>query len=260
MNKFLDKLDKYKYGLIAALGTYMAIFVYTNLVSYKKTYIIQGWDEKAELIQEPEEIELKPEQIDLASAKQSDVKNWVNDQNDSRERSSKEYSESEAFSKDPEKAIKELEAKYKAESGESEKRDAIRAQMEIEKKKLAEQEKIKGKKDPVKNQAGGNKAYGGETMVSFSLQNRSPFENNSWHIRNPGYTCGSGASGKVTMRIKVDPAGRVISANFDQNLSTSTDPCMLEQAEKYARMSRFNANSTAGKVQEGTITYTFIAQ
>jgi hypothetical protein len=35
---------------------------------------------------------------------------------------------------------------------------------------------------------------------------------------------------------------------------------MIEQAVKYAKMSRFNYSGTAPKMQDGTITYTFIAQ
>jgi outer membrane biosynthesis protein TonB len=258
MNKFLEALDNYKYGIIAALLTYFGIFIYTNLASYKETFVIEGWyDEKAELI-EDEQIEIKPENIEVQPENQSgEVKNMVKDQNDTRQKSDKDYSESEAFSKDPEKAIKELEEQYRKEAGGDKQRADIQKETEDKKKKIEEQNKTKAKTSTT-NQTGGDKAYSGNTMVSFSLANRTAFENNKWHIRNPGYTCGQGASGSVTMTVKVDVGGRVTDATVKS--ANTTNACILEQAKKYALISRFNPSSSAPKTQEGTITYTFISQ
>jgi hypothetical protein len=58
--------------------------------------------------------------------------------------------------------------------------------------------------------------------------------------------------------VKVDVGGRVTDATVKS--ASTTNSCILEQAKKYALISRFNPSSTAPKLQEGTITYTFISQ
>lgn len=260
MNKFFRALDKYKYGIIAAMLTYLGIFVYTNLVSYKQTFVIEGWfDEKAEIIEDqPEQIELKPENIEIPS-QSGEVKNLVTDANDQRKKSTKEYYESDEFARNPEEAIKKLEEQYRQEAGGDQKRAEIKEATDQAKKKL-DQKKNNAGKQSTSNQKGGDTQFSGNTMVKFSLSNRTAFENNKWYIRNPGYTCGQGASGTATVRITVDKGGRVIDAILAPELSNTNNPCILEQAKKYALMSRFNPSSNAPDRQFGTIIYTFEAQ
>jgi hypothetical protein len=94
-------------------------------------------------------------------------------------------------------------------------------------------------------------------MVDFSLPGRTAFENKKWNVRNPGYTCGYNSAGTVVVNITVNNAGRVISKSIDQNRSTSASSCMMEQALKYAGMSKFNSGS--GTVS-GYISYRFVSQ
>ena len=96
-------------------------------------------------------------------------------------------------------------------------------------------------------------------MVEWRLDGRTAFENNNWWVRNPGYTCGYGASGKVVIKISVDQSGKVLQAVYDANASSGANPCMIEQAQLYAKKSKFNYMESA-KQQAGVIIYRFISQ
>jgi TonB family protein len=66
-------------------------------------------------------------------------------------------------------------------------------------------------------------------------------------------------AGQVTVIITVNNQGKVIDAKVD-NGSSSGDGCLRAFATRAARMSLFNASTTAPARQMGTITYAFIAQ
>jgi len=109
-----------------------------------------------------------------------------------------------------------------------------------------------------KESSGAKTVYAGNVMVSWSLSQRTAHLNNNWYVRNPGYTCGQGSSGKITVQIKVNQNGSVIDAIVLS--SGGASDCMTQQAIKYAKLSRFNYSSTASTSQVGTITYTFVSQ
>ncbi len=89
--------------------------------------------------------------------------------------------------------------------------------------------------------------------ADFDLDGRTPFNNDNWYLQYPTYTCQKG--GTITLRIKVDDGGFV---RFVEPITTGVDPCVLENAKKYAKKARFNASTKP--MQEGTITYKFKAQ
>jgi len=97
-------------------------------------------------------------------------------------------------------------------------------------------------------------------MVEWSLADRNPHQNRNWYVRNPGYTCGPGSNGTVTIDIKVNQNGDVSSVAYNPSRSSGANPCMIEQAEKYAKMSRFMYSADAPKIQSGTIIYRFVSQ
>ena len=63
--------------------------------------------------------------------------------------------------------------------------------------------------------------------------------------------------GKVVVKIKVDKAGKVVSADFERFKSTTFDQCNINNALAAARKAAFNADSDAPEIQEGTITYIY---
>lgn len=256
VNNLLDILDKYKYGILAALASYIVIFMYLQMDSYTIYTPIEIFHEGSHVEVPDEDIHLKPENIDMSGNFQSsDVKNAVRDINDSRQRSNTDYSyKSAADAANAAKSVEDLEKQYFEESGGYKQREEYRKMIQ---ETNASQNNEKG---PEKVENGGaNNAAGGEVMVDWKLDGRTPHQNNEWHIRNPGYTCGF-AKGRVAVIIKVDQGGKVVSATIDNSQTTSATGCMLEQAKNYALKSRFNYSGSAPKSQQGVIYYTFVAQ
>lgn len=252
MNNLLDKLDKYKFGLLAAVGTYIFIFMYLQLQSYSQ-YIPYDPFFDGSFVEIPQdEIKLKPENIMVAENFSNDVKNMARDVNDRRESSFDEYYEN-ASDEAVAEELRKLEQEMYEEAGGEKTRAEIREEMEARQKAAANS---KASADDPKATTSGGTSYKGDVMVDWEL--RGPHKNNTWYIRNPGYTAGIGAQGIVYVIIKVNQNGDVISATFDSDRSRGANTNMVEKALKYARMSRFEYSSV--KSQSGWISYKFISQ
>ncbi len=261
MNNFFDLIDKYKFGIIGAFTAAIALFIYLQLTSVPEYKELKPYIESIELEQDLQKIELTPENIEIVPQfKAGKVTNTVRDANDTRERSDENWSSSKSFS-DVEQSIKDEEKKMFEETGGEAKRKAIKEQDE-ERKKNQSQSKNDKSSAPKSNNgstSGTNNAVKGNVMVEWSLSGRSPHQNNEWNVRNPGYTCGHSSSGRVVVTIKVGQDGKVISAIPDAVGSSSANPCMIEQAVKYAKLSRFDYSASEVS-QTGKIYYTFISQ
>ena len=94
--------------------------------------------------------------------------------------------------------------------------------------------------------------YSGPSVLSWSLDGRR-----ATRLPIPAYRCVG--AGEVTVIITVNNQGKVIDAKVDDGAS-SRDGCLRSFATRAARMSLFNASTTAPARQLGTITYAFIAQ
>ncbi len=246
-------LDKYKFGLLAVLGTYILIFIYLQLQSYSQYIPYEPFYDGSYVEIPDEEIQLKPENIMLPNDMSQDVKNISRDANDTREKSYEEYYQN-ASDESVAEEYRKLEQQMYEEAGGEKTRAEIRTEMD--QRKL---EEVKQKSDNQSSkQETGNKTYAGNVMVEWVLANRDAHKKNNWYVRNPGYTCGYGSSGVVTVMIRVNQNGNVISAIYEANQSRGANSCMIKQAVKYAKMSRFSFDHA--KSQEGRITYTFIAQ
>jgi|TARA_R110000737_G_scaffold202403_1_gene221622 hypothetical protein len=255
MNRFFELIDKNKFGIIAAFAAYILIFVYLQMRSYTEYFPITPFHEGASIQKEPE-IELDKEQIEVPQDFQSNVKNMARDQNDDRERSMDKYSQNKP-SESASQSVKDYEKKLFEETGGAAERERIKQQMEKAKQDNASKSTTKTTKPA---QTGGDKAFAGNVMVEWSLTGRDPHQKNNWNVRNPGYTCGVGSNGTVVIDIRVNQNGDVISATYNSGSSYGTNPCMIEQAQKYAKMSRFAFSSSAPKSQDGTIIYRFVSQ
>lgn len=236
------------------MTVYVGLFMYLQMETYTEYFPIQPFFEEPALELPKEEVEVKPENIEVpADFKAGDVKNISRDMNDTRKRSEKDWHEN--------KSASQIEAEVKAYEKSLYTGDADRKAIlkEMEDRKNAEKNKkaANDNKNPNPTQ-GGNTAAAGNVMVDWSLSNRNPHQNNNWYVRNPGYTCGYGSSGKVTVKIDVNQNGDVV--NVVATGSSGANDCMIEQAKKYAKLSRFNYSSTAPKTQSGTIIYTFVGQ
>ena len=105
---------------------------------------------------------------------------------------------------------------------------------------------------PAESKPRKQETYSGPSVLSWSLDGRR-----ATHLPIPAYRCVG--AGEVTVIITVNNQGTVIDAKVDDGAS-SGDGCLRNFATRAARLSKFNASSTAPARQMGTITYLFIAQ
>lgn len=199
-----------------------------------------------------EEIELKPENILVPSDDFQDVKNMSRNASDDRGASSDTYYQNISDASIDEQ-IKKMEQEMYNEAGGDKTRAEIRAEMEENRLELEN-----NKNTPIEKtkQEGGDVKYSGNVMVDWNL--REAHQDNNWFVRNPGYTCGYGSTGKVMILIKVNNNGNVTSAVYDASQSSGANSCMISSSIKYAKLSRFKFSST--KSQSGWISYTFVSQ
>jgi len=94
--------------------------------------------------------------------------------------------------------------------------------------------------------------YSGPSVVSYYLEGRK-----ASHLSIPAYRCMG--SGRVTVIIVVNPAGTVLNAKVQDDVSSS-DACLRNFAIRAARLSKFSASASAPAKQVGNIVYEFIAQ
>lgn len=256
MNRFFDLMDRHKFGIIGTFAVYILIFMYLQMRSYTKYFPIPPFHEGAVIQKEPE-IELEKEQIEVPTDFHSTPKNMVRDQNDKRERSDENYSQNKP-SENTAQSVKDYEKKLFEETGGAKKREQIRQQAEQD--KLNKSKPTNTTKPTTTSQTGGDKAFAGNVMVEWVLADRNAHQNNNWYVRNPGYTCGVGSNGRVVIDIRVNQNGDVISAIYNSSKSSGANGCMIEQAQKYAKISRFAFKTDAPKSQDGQILYTFVSQ
>ncbi len=95
--------------------------------------------------------------------------------------------------------------------------------------------------------------YKGPTRIYYDLTGRT-----HTYLPIPIYMCQG--SGKVVLSIEVNQKGDVEKAQIISGESTASDPCLFETAVKTALISRFNADINAPKIQNGTLSYLFVAQ
>ncbi len=254
MNRVFDWIEKYKFGLIATVAGYIFIFSYLQMSSFTRYYPIDPFVDGPEIIAD-EEILLEQDQIEVPQDFGGEYKNITRDRNDQRERGDKDWSENPPM--DGEAYAKALEQTYKDETGGEAKRAEIREQYEEFKK----QEEIRKKKEAAekakgnKGDGGTNTQYSGNVLVESDVPGRNPSR-----LPIPGYMCGKGASGTIVMNVVVNKSGNVVSAKFNSGASSSSNYCMIENAQKYAMKSRYNYDGSAPNSQSGKIYYTFISQ
>ena len=236
---------------------YVGFFVYLELTTARKETAIEADEFSVSIEEVPDEVELTLQQ-DPSFQAGGDVRNVVRDASDTRQRSNQDWSQDAASSTrsgNPEQAARDYERSLFEEFGGAKERERIRTES-AERIKNATTNTSNRNVGPT-NQSGSQNQYSGNVMVDFVLPGRTAFENKKWYVRNPGYTCGYNSDGTVVVNITVNNAGRVVSKAIDQNRSSSASACMMEQALKYAGMSRFN--SGLGTVS-GYISYRFISQ
>ena len=235
-------IDRHKLGILAAFSVYILVFIFLEIITYQTYFPIQPFNDQPTILITTDELLITKENLQV----EQDLKNISKDQNDLREQSINNWQENKSDKiiqsiKDYEKSLHQDNVS---------KNDNIVNENEDGNNDLNPQ--VLNNNNNVKT------VYGGNVMVSWSLTERTAYLNNNWYVRNPGYTCDQDSYGKITIQIKVDQNGSVIYASVLEKGDASQ--CMINQAIKYAKLSRFNYSITATPNQIGTITYTFISQ
>jgi hypothetical protein len=251
----LEAIDKYKFGILAAFATYIGIFMYTNMQTYTTYFEIEPFNESAYIAPE-EEFQLTPENIQVPPNYDQEVLNIGRNMHDDRERSSEEYYENQS----PEQIaadVRALEQQMRNEAGGSEERQRLQERIDQRKRdqELAAQNQSQNGTTPTE---GGDTQADGYTMVNWDLGGRDAFQKNKWHVRNPGYKCYN-ANGTIVIHVKVNANGDVTSAVYSESESSGVTSCMITEALKYAKKSRFEYSS-GSKGSSGKIFYTFVSK
>ena len=240
-------IDRYKLGILAAFSAYILVFIFLEIITYQTYFPIQPFNEQPTILITTDELLITKENLQLnQDFNYNDSKNISKDQNDLREQSINNWQENK--SDEINQSIKDYEKSLHQDN--------------VSKNDNIVKENKDGDNDlnpqVLNNNNNVKTVYGGNVMVSWSLTERTAYLNNNWYVRNPGYTCDQDSYGKITIQIKVDQNGSVIYASVLEKGDASQ--CMINQAIKYAKLSRFNYSITATPNQIGTITYTFISQ
>ncbi len=251
------KSEHYLRALVVVASLYMGVFIYLELSTVVKEDLIQGeelYEVQLEQLDEQEKKELR-EEMNMQQAQ--DLRSIARDMNDTRPVSEEDWSTQVAGQgqENAEQRAKDFETQVFAETGGEQTRAQIKQLSQARIQQLKQQGQISP--SPSNISSSSSNQYAGAVMVDFSVGGRNAYEQNTWYVRNPGYTCGFNASGTVYIEIEVLNSGRVGSAQYMSSKSLNASPCMIEQAIKYAKMSRFtDGNSTV----KGYIKYRFEAQ
>ena len=233
-------IDRHKLGILAAFSVYILVFIFLEIITYQTYFPIQPFNDQTTISITTDKLLITKENLQV----EQDSKNISKDQNDLREQSINDWQENK--SDEINQSIKDYEKSLHQDN--VSKNDNIVKENEDDNNDLNPQ--VSNTNNNIKT------AYGGNVMVSWSLTERTAYLNNNWYVRNPGYTCDQDSYGKITIQIKVDQNGSVIYASVLEKGYASQ--CMINQAIKYAKLSRFNYSPTPNQI--GTITYTFISQ
>jgi len=96
------------------------------------------------------------------------------------------------------------------------------------------------------------KRYTGESNIRYFIKNRYDV-----FMANPLYTCPEYMAGLIVIDVELDKSGKVISAKFNKERSTTQAACLIEGAVQAAYNSYFNSDNTAPELQKGYITYRY---
>jgi len=236
-------IDRHKLGILAAFSVYILVFIFLEIITYQTYFPIQPFNDQTTISITTNELLITKENLQV----EQDSKNISKDQNDLREQSINNWQENKSDD-EISQSIKDYEKSLH--------QDNVSKNDNIVKENKDDNNDLKPQVSNTNNNI--KTAYGGNVMVSWSLTERTAYLNNNWYVRNPGYTCDQDSYGKITIQIKVDQNGSVIYASVLEKGDASQ--CMINQAIKYAKLSRFNYSITATPNQIGTITYTFISQ
>lgn len=258
MDQFFEYIDRYKFAILGTVLFHVFFFMTTNFVTVKHPYPLGTEEEEITEVEiEADEIELDEQLLEMLNRQNelnnTEVTNRVTDQNDSRERSNRNFSTQE-LDRQVEEEARRLEQQYMDEwAARHPDSDGVPEQDNSSETSTDDERENNDRSNPNDFNEEGDKSFAGPVMASFNLKNR-----NVHSLKVPGYTCNG--AGVVVIDIKVDRAGDVKSVDFNASLSSGATECMIDKSKAYAKRARFSYSDDAGALQSGTITYRFQGQ
>jgi hypothetical protein len=220
-------------SLVLSLATVVFMFVFLNLYTIENNFDL--YTTLSEVTVEVVDIEIVKQEEQIKDEVGGDVKNFSQDLNDGRETNNE--------------LAKNAEGENKTENQISEKEEIIvNTKLEINPNDFTA---------PKPSKQNNEFKYEGNVMVQWKMDNRTPHNNNTWYIRNPGYMCGVDEDGLLYLDVTINDMGDVIDVKINKEKSSNTNPCIIKYGVEYARMSRF---SPSNNKQKGYIIYKFISQ
>jgi len=257
MNSFFDSIEKYKYGLMAVTGAYVLIFMYLIMSSYKQPVYYEPFHDGSYVEIPPEEIELTADNIEVPAEYGGDVTNAIRNAEDTRDRSYENFSSSKTQAQ-VEAEYRKLEEQMYQDAGGDKTREQIKQEMADRKNHDLALATQNANNTP--QNTGGDNAAAGTVLVEFKVSGRDAHNHNADEfVRAPGYMCGRGANGVVFVNIKLNVNGNVTSATYNSAKSINANSCMIDEALRYAKNSRFTYSSNTAQTT-GWIKYTFVSQ
>lgn len=209
-------------------------------------------------------LSLKSEQFEIKNNDlgrfESNVRNEVRDNDDTREKSSNESTSHQSNSnngenvQDADQVVRALEAQLLNNTGGAAEREKIQQKIREVKANAAKNNNNSGSK-PTNNK---ENQYSGNVLVEYKIYNQSSTDRSGNMVPAPGYTCKQG-SGKVYIDIQINNAGKIITATYNASKSSNASQCMISKALEYAKKSSFSYNSNS-QSRQGYILYTFVSQ
>ena len=188
--KSLTRRDRIVLSFVLSLATFVGLFMALQF-SYYERYIPVEPFFKPEVTTVEEELLIDQQDVSIVNGN-DEVRSLTRDLNDSRTSSSTEYNQNDAAG-DPYERAKAYEQSLFDEAGGVVERDKIKREMDQRKQNQPHKTDASAAKG--NHGSGGDQQFSGDVMVEFRLDGRTAYDNNLWHVRNPGYTCGYGSTG-----------------------------------------------------------------
>lgn len=261
MEDALDYIEKRRWGIIVTFMLHVGLLLYLQIETYDIILPQREFELISEVTEFEDYIEINPDHViteeQFNANLNADIRNSTTDLSDKSERTSDRYSKGSVDQR-VEQNARDLERQFFEEFASG--RQTSSGQSNTNTNTQTSQQTQNTSQSQNTSNDSGSGGGSPDVMKKFEVAGRYPHNNDDWHIRNPGYTCGKNANGTVYVAIRVNQNGDVISARYVPENSPGANSCMIEQAERYAKMSRFNYSSSAPKTQDGFIIYTFVSR
>jgi TonB family protein len=246
---FFEYIEQHKFSILGTIGIHILILVWLNLqlvvsVPYvaNERVIMQ-----LDFSEEEEEIEDQSEEIENnGTENDSPIANVAtNASQEETTYTNQSFSQSQADQEVLDE-LKQLEA---------EEFNSIEHSEESESKSENETHKIDNNLIKEGVETNENASYGNDVKAtaSYYLPNRNPQRKPT-----PSYKCTT--EGVVTVKIKVNQKGRVVSAVIDESKTNTQSECLRTEAISYGKRWRFTQNFNDESKKEGWIKFTYVSQ